>query len=151
MSRFPQRWRTQRNAIRNANCKTSWIIKILNAHCAFWFSREHACLSVREPHSALVLANRLEYVNGAKQFLELWYCAFHEVCVRRRVSSPVGLILSIRLYSSVALYCVLEDCRTWFRYRMADGLGRAWLVVCRLVSPHSGSQIKQEDPPNLSI
>jgi hypothetical protein len=34
MSRFPQRWRTQRNAIRNANCKTSWIIKILNAHCA---------------------------------------------------------------------------------------------------------------------
>ena len=35
MSRFPQRWRTQRNAIRNANCKTSRIIKILNAHCAF--------------------------------------------------------------------------------------------------------------------
>jgi len=33
MSGFPQRWRTQRNAIRNANCKTSWIIKILNAHC----------------------------------------------------------------------------------------------------------------------
>ena len=34
MSRLPQRWRTQRNAIRNTNCKTSWIIKILNAHCA---------------------------------------------------------------------------------------------------------------------
>ena len=34
MSRLPQRWRTQRNAICNANCKTSWIIKILNAHCA---------------------------------------------------------------------------------------------------------------------
>ena len=34
MSWLPQRWRTQRNAIRNANCKTSWIIKILNAHCA---------------------------------------------------------------------------------------------------------------------
>ena len=34
MSRLPQRWRTQRNAIRNANCKTSWIIKTLNAHCA---------------------------------------------------------------------------------------------------------------------
>ena len=35
MSRLPQRWWTQRNAIRNANCKTSWIIKTLNAHCAF--------------------------------------------------------------------------------------------------------------------
>lgn len=34
MSWLPQRWRTQRNAIRNANCKTSWVIKILNAHCA---------------------------------------------------------------------------------------------------------------------
>jgi hypothetical protein len=34
MSRLPQRWRTQRNAIRNANCNISWIIKILNAHCA---------------------------------------------------------------------------------------------------------------------
>ena len=34
MSWLPQRWRTQRNAIRNANCKTSWIIQILNAHCA---------------------------------------------------------------------------------------------------------------------
>ena len=34
MSRLPQWWRTQRNAIRNANCRTSWIIKILNAHCA---------------------------------------------------------------------------------------------------------------------
>ena len=44
MSRFPQRWRTQRNAIRNANCKTSWIIKILNAHCAFGIFPE-ACLS----------------------------------------------------------------------------------------------------------
>ena len=35
MSWIPQRWRTQRNVIRNANCRTSWIIKILNAHCTF--------------------------------------------------------------------------------------------------------------------
>ena len=28
------RWRTLRNAIRNANCTTQWIIEILNAHCA---------------------------------------------------------------------------------------------------------------------
>jgi len=40
ISWFSQRWRTQRNAIRNANCKTQWIIKTLNANCApkirFW-------------------------------------------------------------------------------------------------------------------
>ena len=44
MSRFPQRWRTQRNAICNANCKISWIINILNAHCASGIFPE-ACLS----------------------------------------------------------------------------------------------------------
>ncbi len=37
MSRLPQLWRTQRNAIRVANCKTSWIIKTFNAHCAVGF------------------------------------------------------------------------------------------------------------------
>ena len=46
MSWFPQRWRTQRNAIRNANCRIQWIIKSLNACCASGYSWEHACLSV---------------------------------------------------------------------------------------------------------
>ena len=34
MSWLPHRWRTQRNAIRNANCRIQWIIKTLNAPCA---------------------------------------------------------------------------------------------------------------------
>jgi len=34
MSWLPQRWRTQRNAIRLANCITKWVIKTLNAPCA---------------------------------------------------------------------------------------------------------------------
>ena len=33
MSWFLHWWRTQQNVIRNANRKTSWIIKLLNAHC----------------------------------------------------------------------------------------------------------------------
>jgi len=33
MSWLPQRWRTQRNAIRHANCKIQWVIKTLNASC----------------------------------------------------------------------------------------------------------------------
>ena len=33
MSWLPQRWRTQRNAIRNANCNIQWVIKTLNATC----------------------------------------------------------------------------------------------------------------------
>jgi hypothetical protein len=33
MSWLPQRWRTQRNAIRLANCIFTWVIKDLNAPC----------------------------------------------------------------------------------------------------------------------
>ena len=33
ISWFPQRWRTPRNAIRNANCRIKWVIKSLNANC----------------------------------------------------------------------------------------------------------------------
>ena len=46
MSWFSQRWRTQRNAIRNVNCKTQWIIKILNANCAPRLALEHVPLSI---------------------------------------------------------------------------------------------------------
>ncbi len=46
MSWFSQRWRTQRNAIRNVNCKTQWIIKILNANCASWLALKHVSLRI---------------------------------------------------------------------------------------------------------
>ena len=44
MSWLPYRWRTQRNAIRNANCKNQWVIKTLNAACTSL--GEYACWSV---------------------------------------------------------------------------------------------------------
>ena len=42
ISWLPQRWRTQRNAICSVNCRIQWIIESLNAHCALWYSGEHA-------------------------------------------------------------------------------------------------------------
>ena len=33
MSWLAHRWRTLRTAIRNANCRIQWVIKILNAYC----------------------------------------------------------------------------------------------------------------------
>jgi len=45
ISWFWQRWRTQRNAIRNANCRIQWIIKFSNADCALGLSWEHASSS----------------------------------------------------------------------------------------------------------
>ena len=46
ISWLSHRWRTQRNAISNVNCRIQWIIESLNAPCAPWYSEEHACLSV---------------------------------------------------------------------------------------------------------
>ena len=46
ISWLSQRWRTQRIAISNVNCRIQWIIKSLNAHCALWYSGEHACLRI---------------------------------------------------------------------------------------------------------
>ena len=44
MSWLPQRWRTQRNAIRHANCKIQWVIKTLNATCTSF--GKYVCWSV---------------------------------------------------------------------------------------------------------
>ena len=46
ISWFSHRWRTQRIAICNVNCRIQWIIESLNAPCALWYSEGHACLSV---------------------------------------------------------------------------------------------------------
>ena len=59
MSWLLYRWRTQRNAISNANCRTQWIIKSLNASCASGTSWEHACLSV-----GLSFLNHYLFVDG---------------------------------------------------------------------------------------
>jgi len=52
ISWLSQRWRTQRNAIRNVNCRIQWIIESLNAYCALWYSGEHACLSISLPSTS---------------------------------------------------------------------------------------------------
>ena len=46
ISWLSHRWRTQRNAISNVNCRIQWIIESLNAPCTLWYSEEYACLSV---------------------------------------------------------------------------------------------------------
>ena len=46
ISWLSQRWRTQRIAISSVNCRISWIIESLNAHCAFWYPGKHACLRI---------------------------------------------------------------------------------------------------------
>ena len=44
ISWLSHRWRTQRNAISNVNCRIQWIIESLNAPCAPWYPSRGACL-----------------------------------------------------------------------------------------------------------
>ena len=46
ISWLSHRWRTQRNAIRNVNCRIQWIIESLNAPCTPWHSEGYTRLSV---------------------------------------------------------------------------------------------------------
>ena len=46
ISWLSHRWRTQRNAISNVNCRIQWIIESLNAPCTLWHSEGYARLSV---------------------------------------------------------------------------------------------------------
>ena len=49
MSWLPQRWRTQRNAIRHANCRIQRVIKILNAPCTASAVCLLECLLIQQP------------------------------------------------------------------------------------------------------
>ena len=154
MSRFPQRWRTQRNAIRNANCKTSWIIKILNAHCAFGIFPV-ACLS--ECLWIPLSANLLWLVAGWSGFDCFWLSLlkFYNTYVHR--SRKVLLVWRTALtFSSISgsLTVYFEFFWVCWLAVLNDGyycfLSSLQLFGVCLLS-NSGSQIKQDDPPNLSI
>lgn len=61
ISRLVYRWRTLRNAIRNANCTTQWIIEPLNAYCAATAMSQHAWSSVfsNSKHNLLFTRRRV--------------------------------------------------------------------------------------------
>ena len=61
MSWLPQRWRTQRNAIRHANCKIQWVIKILNATCTSF--GEYVCWSVCSSPRFYILSWSIKYAS----------------------------------------------------------------------------------------
>ena len=126
MSWLPQRWRTQRNAIRNANCRTSWIIKILNAHCASGICLG-ACLVWVSLTPLACFVSQPDY--GAawdKAVLECfwpWRLRLHEplvtllCCVHGRLScwrqcDSVGLLLTCAV-SDGWVACAGADAMLW--------------------------------------
>ena len=126
MSWLPQRWRTQRNAIRNANCISSWIIKSLNAHCTsgicpgvclfecpqtplnqfnFWLSRIALDSGIgRERKTFLPLLKfraLRDNTSNAVQSSPLWYCCSHDFYLLRP-------LLYLRLSWSAFTLCFLR-------------------------------------------
>jgi hypothetical protein len=104
ISWLSHRWRTQRNAIRNVNCRIQWIIESLNAHCALWYSGEHACLSISKTPSVLFLRTGLE--SSQRWFQNCWRVAwnagaaghiFWAISITYLIPSD-GLFLLLQLY-----------------------------------------------------
>ena len=127
MSWLPQRWRTQRNAIRNANCISSWIIKSLNAHCTsgicpgvclfecpqtplnqfnFWLSRIALDSGIgRERINTFLPLLKFralrDNTSNAVQSSPLWYCCSHDFYLLRP-------LLYLRLSWSAFTLCFLR-------------------------------------------
>ena len=68
ISWFPYRWRTQRNAICNANCRIPRVIRSLNAARAEGISFQHVCFSVyRLTSNSLMRLSGILYHSPVKQ------------------------------------------------------------------------------------
>ena len=129
MSWLPQRWRTQRNAIRHANCNIQWVIKILNAPCTSL--GEYVCWSVcSSPRSILLVSNSSRRSCSSLLHVPRW----NNTCQITFFSEDID---STRRPGSSELSSRFD---LYFR----DG------IVARLGYP-IGPPIRQDYPLNLSI
>ena len=144
MSWLPQRWRTQRNAIRHANCKIQWVIKTLNATC----TSSEVCLleCLFYPHQMVCLDSswrRLSLPSSSAQIRlrcktqnEKHVACF--VCLAPSSATTIKHVWRKRLRPSLS-------CR--------PDLVWLWAVsLCNKQRPYGiGSPIRQDYPLNLSI
>ena len=78
MSWLPYRWRTQRNAIRNANCKIQWVIKTLNTTCTSFGSMSIGVFVF--PHHEYVSRRLLMLSKGIAAYLAILHSLEDEAC-----------------------------------------------------------------------
>ena len=135
MSRFPQRWRTQRNAIRNANCRTSWIIKILNAHCAFGIfpvACLSECLWIPLSTGLFFTSSLVAGCFGLDCLLSGCLClnSTTRTCIDLEASQPV--LTTALTFSSISGSLSLEF--NWVCYQLSEVLlSRSLSLACSLL------------------
>ena len=110
ISWFSQRWRTQRNAIRSANCKTQWIIKILNANCAPWLSLGACFFENQFQFNSNTL--RVLSWSSSQQSVTLltWYVS---LCCVWKTGSTFLYCVTLDLFSSLCMSWLIDvlDCK----------------------------------------
>lgn len=132
MSGLPYRWRTQRNVIRDVNCMTSWIIEILNAS---WASFVEECLF------------ECQYAIPNRIILPTIY-----VCANIGLESCDPILVVSGTCSSVAFWrnLMVLFTRIW-KEEHAKSLAKGLCLCCWADEVRHWPQIKQGNPPNLSI
>ena len=139
MSWLPQRWRTQRNAIRHANCTIQWVIKTLNATCTSFgeYVCSSVCSSPPKKHPQSVLSEST-----------VWSHSFGVECVQMEWMSNPFKLLKVMIISLVTILKPSNLRHYCQKFRMCL-LKRDWSK-----SPLKiliGPRISQEYPLNLSI
>ena len=110
ISWLSHRWRTQRNAISNVNCRIQWIIESLNAPCAPWYSEEHACLSVMFSLNPVWFFRHELEVEALLDFLSSAPLKYSSVDVCRMFS---GVIIVYAAWTEAILISVLLTVLCW--------------------------------------
>jgi len=98
------RWRTLRNAIRNANCTTQWVIKSLNAYCAPTLTcrRMPGRVSLRHQSQNYTQANHLGYEGHL----------FFPACFLSKKEKNITMNLNV--WESVVFFCYTKGKETLF-------------------------------------
>jgi len=103
ITRFSQRWRTLRTAIRNANCRIQWIIESLNATCALCIIiQEHTSLSIAIIISTTIHGWRMKVYLTKAVLLNFGYEAF------LTIRAPEVILKDTPLYGGLSLTKVLS-------------------------------------------
>ena len=126
MSWLPQRWRTQWNAIRHANRRIQWVIKILNAACTSYEVCLLECLFLLYPF--------------LKGFVHRFFWNACRCKNDRQSIHADKSIINIRLKRHDVKYPCLIEC-----------MNRLWFVLTLDWATIIGPPISQEYPLNLSI
>ena len=122
---LPQRWRTQRNAIRHANCKIQWVIKTLNATCTSF--GKYVCWSVCSiPTKEEIPRSRQSF---SKDSFRCKRVKATPRCVNYLWTNNENMCFWWIVYATIVVTICRFPCMTWFERKSSCKLKGTWQIT----------------------